>query len=191
MAPAAPPYRTQELRAPEAPPEPWWPNLKRLLAVVAASMCCGPCLYLFASGVPWLVAGVAGGFAVYGLAVAVRGALRRRPRLVWRGVTLSAAGALALGFPVGDHCAQQREKNLIAAVHAWRATHGSYPDSLAVLPPPPAPFVCRVPRLPNLVSGRITYWNDAAQDDAMLTRTLYGFYRRIYRFRSRRFSYLD
>ena len=191
VTPGDPPYRSQELRAPEAPPEPWWPNLKRLLWIIALTACIGPCFYLFISHLSpagWIIAAAILG---WGLVAVVRGLRQRAPSRVWRGATVVAAGVVVLGFPAGDRCAELREQHIITAVHAWRTAHGAYPDSLQRIPPMPRSAVCSLQVLPNVASGRITYWPHDEQDEATLTRTLYGPYRRIYHFRTRRFTYLD
>lgn len=184
------PYRSQELRPPDAPRPAWVAeaarSLKLVAAIAALATCClpretalAPVLVLFGA------CALAAGLLDLGHAVA----RRPFPRW-WRGGARVVVGAMLLTQPAGGVCADAREKEIIAGVHAWRAARGRYPESLAELPGRPRPAACRVPTLPSITSG-FRYWYLPGQDDAVLTRMLFGPARKVYNFRDRRFRFLD
>jgi len=193
VTPGDPPYRSQKLRPPAAPPEPWLANIARSVLILFLTMCCAPGFFATLdrlTPVYWVAAFAA---LILGILALVKAARLRRYTLAVRGVVGLLVGAIALSHLFGGRCAEAREKHIISAVHAWFAAHGRYPESLDELPASLRPAACALQWVPNPGSGRIDYWTRPRHsgEDAMLNRTLYVYSRRIYHFRTRRFTYLD
>ena len=113
----------------------------------------------------------------------------RRPgwriALVRVAIPFVTMGVVFANGAVQDRIAAANAARIIAACEEFRAVSGRFPDNLGELTPR---YIQAVPRLKYCLDGKFGYWNDG---HPILVWHVSGYYRRVYSFEDRRWSFLD